>query len=69
MKRWVTSPVSSSRELPAVDAFLEEINEVCRKHGMSISHEDTHGAFIIDRLDDERDLEWLSLAHASGDLA
>jgi hypothetical protein len=30
---------------PAVDIFLAEIVEVCKKHGMSISHEDDHGGF------------------------
>lgn len=34
---------------PKVDAFLAEIEAVCVKHGMSISHEDGHGAFIIEK--------------------
>ncbi len=33
---------------PKVDAFLAEIAEVCRKHGLSIGHEDGHGAFIVE---------------------
>ena len=41
--------------------FLEEIGEVCRKHGYSIGHEDGHGAFIV-RPFDEGYLEWLGHA-------
>ena len=28
--------------------FVEEIIEVCKKHGYSISHEDSHGLFLIE---------------------
>jgi hypothetical protein len=28
-------------------AFLLEIIEVCKKHNLSIGHEDGHGAFLI----------------------
>lgn len=48
-------------ELSNVDAFIKEIEEVCRKHDMSISHEDGHGAFIIE-LYDEYNIEWLKSA-------
>jgi hypothetical protein len=27
--------------------FLAEVVEVCRKHGLSIAHEDEHGAFVV----------------------
>ncbi|MEK7214101.1 MAG: (5-formylfuran-3-yl)methyl phosphate synthase, partial [Chloroflexota bacterium] len=37
---------------PAVLAFLADIEAVYRKHGMSISHEDGHGGFIIEDLDE-----------------
>jgi hypothetical protein len=30
-----------------VEAFLDEIESVCRKHGMSISHTDSQGSFLI----------------------
>ena len=30
-----------------VDSFLNEIVDVCKKHGLSISHEDGHGAFMV----------------------
>jgi hypothetical protein len=30
------------------NAFKREILRVCAEHGLSISHEDTHGAFLIE---------------------
>lgn len=32
---------------PRIDAFLDEIDQVCQRHGLAISHEDGHGAFEI----------------------
>ena len=46
MKRWNTRD-NRNEESPKIDAFLEEVIEVCRKHGMSISHEDGHGSFLV----------------------
>lgn len=37
-------------ESPEINAFLDEIAEVCRRHRMTISHEDGHGSFIIEDL-------------------
>jgi hypothetical protein len=31
-----------------VTAFLDDIQDVCRKYNLSIAHEDTHGGFIIE---------------------
>lgn len=39
-------------------AFIEEIIEVSKKHGLSISHEDIGGAFKIEPYDDEN-IEWI----------
>ena len=51
--------VKSKREMnEKVDAFLSDIEEVCRSHGMSISHEDHHGAFIATDFSEEN-LKWL----------
>ena len=44
MKRWNGK---KNVENPKVDAFLDEVKEVCKKHKMSLSHEDLHGAFIV----------------------
>ena len=38
--------------------FLEDIKKVCEKHNLSISHEDGHGAFIVEDYDD-RNIKWL----------
>jgi hypothetical protein len=35
-----------------VDAFLNEVIELSKKHGLSISHEDGQGAFIVKEFDD-----------------
>lgn len=42
-------------------AFLREIEQVCRKHNLSISHEDCHGAFLIEPFD-EGTMVWLRVA-------
>jgi len=41
-----------------VDEFLQAIVEVCRKHGYSLSHEDTQGGFIVEKYN-EANIEWL----------
>jgi sugar phosphate isomerase/epimerase len=60
MQRWHKEK-SVRLEDPAVDAFLEEVIEVCKKHGMCIGHEDGHGAFLVERGD--WTFEWLLNAH------
>lgn len=45
-------------EIPEIDAFLTEIEEVCKKHGLSIGHEDSEGGFTILEFD-QRHIEWL----------
>lgn len=51
--------IETPREM---QAFLNEIVEVCKRHGLSISHEDYHGAFIIERYCEDN-IEWLTSAH------
>lgn len=34
-------------------AFKREVVEVCRKHGISISHQDNHGAFMLEELSED----------------
>ena len=51
----------SGKRIPTPDkmtAFFQDIIEVYRKHGLSISHEDGHGAFIIEPYS-EANVEWL----------
>ena len=61
MKRWHKG-ANVNLENEKVDKFIEEILAMCKKHGMSISHEDRHGAFIIENYD-EHYVEWLGWAH------
>lgn len=39
------------------DAFKREIESVCKKHGLSISHEDDHGVFLIKEYQEDL-MEW-----------
>ena len=39
-------------------AFLDDLIEVCKKHGLSIAHEDGHGGFLVAPYNDH-DAEWL----------
>lgn len=41
--------------------FLKDIEDVCKKHNMSILHEDSQGGFEIDEFD-KYNLEWLANA-------
>lgn len=47
-----------------VKAFLCEIMEVCRKHGISLSHEDGHGNFVLEPFS-EFYCRWLGTCSAS----
>lgn len=42
--------------------FLDELELLYRKYGLSIAHEDNHGAFIIERFSEDN-LEWIKCAH------
>ncbi len=44
---------------PNVEQFLKEIGDLCLKHGLSISHEDRHGGFIIEKYNQET-VDWLN---------
>ena len=58
--RW-NKQTSEYEELPKVDAFINEVIEVCKKHGFCIGHEDEDGAFVI--YDGDSDLGWIEVAH------
>ena len=38
----------TEEEIKKEKEFFEDIKKVCQKHNRSISHEDGHGAFIIE---------------------
>lgn len=46
MKRWNVK-AKKDVENEKIDAFLAEIIEVSKKHGLSLSHEDQHGSFEV----------------------
>lgn len=46
---------------PEIDKFLEEIKILSKKYNLSISHEDTHGSFVIEKYS-ESNLDWLKNA-------
>ena len=41
--------------------FIEEYTALCKKNGLTISHEDSQGSFIIEDFD-EYDIEWMQNA-------
>lgn len=63
MKRW-NSEKDDYVEDEKIDNFIEDILKVCKKHRMSISHQDGHGAFEIENYND-RDARWLREANIS----
>ena len=65
MKHWVSEDIDEEVEAPS-ESFLGDIEAVCRKHGLSIGHQDGYGAFIIGLFDDG-DIEWLRGAQLSGE--
>lgn len=46
----------------SIDEFLDELEELYRKYGLSLGHEDTHGAFIIELLSEDN-IRWVRCAH------
>ena len=65
MRRWNRQGVIE-KENPKIDAFIEDVIEVCRAHGFSISHEDGHGAFLIEPFNADL-AEWLRCAYDDTD--
>ncbi|HMQ52174.1 MAG TPA: hypothetical protein PKE64_20510 [Anaerolineae bacterium] len=57
MERW-NIETGQAVENEAIDKFLQEVVSICSKYGFSISHEDTHGAFVIEAYDQAK-AEWL----------
>ena len=49
---------------PDVDIFLSEVQSLCKRHQLSISHEDCQGAFEV-RHYHEKYADWLGNAHDS----
>ena len=49
----------------AANAFIEDVIAVCKKHGLSIGHEDTQGGFKIAPYD-EGNIDWFRDASVEG---
>jgi hypothetical protein len=60
MKRYNIT-TKDERRNRKVDAFLEEIIGVCKKHGLSISHEEHYGPFEIEVFSADNE-KWLRSA-------
>jgi hypothetical protein len=44
---------------PNTRRFLKEVTDLCKKYKISISHEDTHGCFILENYD-EYLMDWFN---------
>ena len=60
MKRWKTTE-DRDVENEKIDAFLAEVIEVSKKHGLSIGHEDSHGGFLVHKFS-QGNADWLMAA-------
>lgn len=54
-------PAPPNTAEPLLAAFFEDIEAICRKHGMSIAHQDHEGAFIIEKFNPDN-IKWLRAA-------
>lgn len=45
-----------------VEAFIDDLIEVYKKHGLSLSHQDTEGAFIVEPIS-QNNITWLQQAN------
>lgn len=67
-KVWDVQKAKAIDRPEELDAFLKAIEEVCKKHNFSISHEDPHGSFVIHRYN-EQDMQWLLNANKDYEIA
>ena len=62
-KRWDARTSKFVETVEGVDAFLADLLAVCERHNMTLSHEDTHGAFVVLlKSPDEEHRAWLQEA-------
>lgn len=60
MHRW-SMMAKEHVENQRVDGFLLAIIDVYEKYGLSLAHEEDHGAFIVESMSDEN-IEWMKNA-------
>lgn len=58
MKSWDIIKSEEIETPKEVINFLNEIENICKKYNLSISHEDGHGGFIIEKYD-SYNIKWL----------
>lgn len=49
MESWDINKNKNIKTPESVINFLNEIDNICKKYNFSISHEDSHGAFILEK--------------------
>lgn len=59
MKNWDLNKRDYIETPNNIKNFIKEIETICKKYNLSISHEDSHGAFIITKYDDTN-IKWLN---------
>jgi len=60
VKRW-NKKKQMHEENEKIDVFIKDIVKICKKHNLSISHEDGHGSFEIEIFSDDN-IKWLNNA-------
>lgn len=57
IQRWVMRKQATA-VCPEIDEFINDVLHVCRKHGLSIEHEDMNGGFLVTAYNDDA-ARWL----------
>ena len=60
-RRWDNNTGREVESPAKVEAFLDELEALYRRHGMTLGHDDSHGVFHIEPLD-ESNIEWVRKA-------
>jgi hypothetical protein len=50
------------QESPLIDAFLDEIKQVCLRHGLTLEPEGYHGSLNVEICRGDIDVDWLMSA-------
>lgn len=66
MKNWSLIENDDIETPKNIINFLNEITKIYKKYNLSLSHEDSHGAFIIENYD-EYNIKWLKNSLINGE--
>ena len=61
-ENWHITKGEFVKQSDKIAEFLKNIENLCKKYDISISHEDNHGAFILEEYD-ETNIKWLKNSH------